>query len=915
MGSIQTSIQLNDLFSGVMNNIVSSIDMALVAMQNIQQVMNADIDTSSFENTRNEIDQTVDAFNRLSGAVNSPLNPRLPTVSDDDTIDVDVNPIVPNPLVDNPEPIRADVQPPAPVRVPIEWETDGLEVFTGTGVERFQQEVNSANHMLNMLNSTQARISQTAQNMDILPDAAVSDMNAMQQRLNTIQQKIQQISNNPVNVGSSAANTELERLRAQLNRALQEQRELNSAMRNMDPSAANNAYLRLSQTISNTERYIRDNVNAQGQFNHVIQEGTTKAGSFVKSLMGLSLINSVINLVKGQMGSAISRMDTMTNYNRTMTAITGSADMASASLDQLKEITKGTAYGLDTAAKATQNFVTRGMNIGSASAEVGKWADAVAFYGDGTNESLMTVTDALGKMLSKGTVEMEQLNRLTDNGINAVGIYAEATGQSTASVQDDLSNGVISAQDFITTVSTAFTEGTNGVMSIAGAAKEAGGTWATSISNAKAAITRGLISVINGINEGLANAGFGTLLDGITEFGVQVENVLNNIGNVISQVITWLSPVLNLIADIAGFISNNWSVIEPIIFGIAAALAIWYGKQLLITLATKAYTLALKIMEAAQAAFNAVMSANPAMILAMALMILIGIIIAVANHIVKTGDTATTAFGVICGWVFVAGAAFKNLGMLIANIALGIWSAMKACVENMRAAFHNVISNIKSWFYSLISTVLTVIGSICEALNKLPFISFDYSGITAAADDYAAKASAAANNKMEYTSVADAYKEGSSKFQAFQDGWAKDAYNAGANFGDNVWSKFKDRFSQDKEDDKPQVDLPQGFSGDSGAADGGEAGGNAAKTAANTGDTADNTAAIAKSLDITNEELKYLRDIAERDTVNRFTTASIKVEMTNHNRIDSKQDLDGIVSTLTSKIENAMSMSAEGVHV
>ena len=101
----------------------------------------------------------------------------------------------------------------------------------------------------------------------------------------------------------------------------------------------------------------------------------------------------------------------------------------------------------------------------------------------------------------------------------------------------------------------------------------------------------------------------------------------------------------------------------------------------------------------------------------------------------------------------------------------------------------------------------------------------------------------------------------------------------------------------------------------SGAADGGEAGGNAAKTAANTGDTADNTAAIAKSLDITNEELKYLRDIAERDTVNRFTTASIKVEMTNHNRIDSKQDLDGIVSTLTSKIENAMLMSAEGVHI
>ena len=86
--------------------------------------------------------------------------------------------------------------------------------------------------------------------------------------------------------------------------------------------------------------------------------------------------------------------------------------MAAASLNQLKDITTGTAYGLDVAAMAVQNFTTRGMGIGNATSEVGKWADAVAFYGDGTNESLTTVTDALGKMMTKGTVEMDQLNRV-----------------------------------------------------------------------------------------------------------------------------------------------------------------------------------------------------------------------------------------------------------------------------------------------------------------------------------------------------------------------------------------------------------------------------------------------------------------------------------------------------------------------
>lgn len=92
--------------------------------------------------------------------------------------------------------------------------------------------------MLNTLNTTQARISQTAQGMDILPDAAVQDMNTMQQRLSAIQQRIQQIENNPVNVGADNANAELEQLRMQLNQAIQEQNSLNQAMQNMDVSAA-----------------------------------------------------------------------------------------------------------------------------------------------------------------------------------------------------------------------------------------------------------------------------------------------------------------------------------------------------------------------------------------------------------------------------------------------------------------------------------------------------------------------------------------------------------------------------------------------------------------------------------------------------------------------------------------------------
>ena len=80
------------------------------------------------------------------------------------------------------------------------------------------------------------------------------------------------------------------------------------------------------------------------------------------------------------------------------------------------------------------------------------------------------------------------------------------------------------------------------------------------------------------------------------------------------------------------------------------------------------------------------------------------------------------------------------------------------------------------------------------------------------------------------------------------------------------------------------------------------------------GDTAKNTGAMKDALDITDEDLKYMRDIAEQEVINRFTTAEIKVDMTNYNSVNSDLDIDGIVDALGSKVEEQMNISAEGVH-
>ena len=267
---------------------------------------------------------------------------------------------------------------------------------------------------------------------------------------------------------------------------------------------------------------------------------------------------------------------------------------------------------------------------------------------------------------------------------------------------------------------------------------------------------------------------------------------------------------------------------------------------------------------------------------------------------------------------------FKNLGLTVANIALGIGNAIAALASNMMTAFHNAICSVQSWFYNLLSTALSVIEGICSALNKLPFVEFDYSGISSAADDYAAKASEASGNKEDYQSISDAFNEGFTTFDAFQDGWASDAFNAGAAWGDGVADKvsnfsLSDVFGQT---DIPNVgDYTSGFNdtiANSGVSDY-TSGFNDAIANSGVGDSIgsidDNTGKIKDSLEVSEEDLKYLRDIAEQEAINRFTTAEINVDMSGmQNTVNSGDDIDGFMTKLTDSVNEAVDNMTEGVH-
>lgn len=676
---------------------------------------------------------------------------------------------------------------------------------------------------------------------------------------------------------------------------------------------------------------IQQNTRSQQSFNQSMQNGVSGAKSLVGTLMGLSLVRSAVNMVKGQLDSALNRMDTMKNYSRTMNAITGSSEVAEASLAKLKDMTKGTAYGLDVAANSVQNFVTRGMGTGDAVNQVKAWSDAVAFYGDGTNESLSQVTDALGKMMTKGKVEMDQLDRLTDRGINAVGIYAQATGQSAADVQTNLSKGNISAQEFITTISSAFENGTNGVLNISGAAQKAGDTWATSIANAKAAVTRGLISVIDSINEGLSNAGFGTILDGIKNFGSTAENVLGTIGNVISGVITVVAPVAGWIANLASSVVDNWSSISPIVYGVATALAAYCAAMAIVKaveLVATGIKIAMCVAEyahaaatgvavatttaetAAQLGLNSALLACPITWIILLIVALIGVLVLVAAKIARTGGVAKSTFGVICGSLKVVVSVVENLIIGVVNtiisLLIELWNLIAKLANFLGNVFRNPVAAVAKLFCDLLDTIVSVVQSAAQVIDAL-LGSNIAGGISDFRGQFNNFVDGIVGKQEVYFKPVDP-----SKYMIKRKNYG-DAYKSGSSFGDGVTNKVKNMFSgkkaatdMNKKDYNSILNKTKGTNALQN---------NTAATAKNTAGTAKNTAKSAQELSATSEDLKYLRDMAAQKYINRFTTAKITVHQTNHNKINKKLDLDGVTEHLRKTMEEQMISAAEGVHI
>ncbi|MDE6111702.1 MAG: tape measure protein, partial [Eubacterium sp.] len=784
-----------------------------------------------------------------------------------------------------------------------QWQSDNLEVFNSSGAERFQQEIQSANNMLNVLNDTQTKIAQQALQTKVFPANMASDLSNMQNRIQGIQARIQTIESNPLNLVSDTANAELEQLRASLNQAVSDQETLNRAVENMDVEKANAAYLRLSSTVSNTERYIRDNIDEQGRFNKELETGESKAdglknkiASMAATYLSLQGVKNVLE-VSDNLTQTTARLDMM---NQAFNESNGTAKKTDDLVKLIYQSAQNARGEFDGMADVVARFGNNAKDAFSSQKEVVAFSNLIqkqmTIAGASTQESFNAMLQ-LSQALGSGVLRGDEFNSINEQAPNIIQSIADYLDVPKGKIREMAAEGQLTAD----VVKAAMF---NSADEINAKFDEMPMTWGQVFTLMKNTALMQFQPVLDKINELANNPQF-------QEFATNMISLLASVANVALS-------LFEIMASAGSFVVANWSWIAPILIGVATAIgAICIAKGVYNTITAISNTLdaistarsqlkagaslgeaaATSTAAGAQVGLNAALLACPLTWIILGIIALIVIISVVIAAIKKAEGETTSALGIILGVIFWVGALIIDFVIGVINGLIQLFWAQfvepfigiiewvlnvaNGGFDSFGGAVANLVGQIISWFLTLGKVVTTIIDAI---------FGTDWTG---GLSSLQSKVTAWGTNDKAITISHEAP-------QIKNRIGLKDAYSKGYNVGSNLQNIFGGG-----------VDTQNLFDGKGYTASDYDTG----KIPSNIANTADNTGKTADSLEITSEDLKYLRDIAEKEVVNRFTTAEIRVEMTNNNNISSDMDLDGVIDYLTVGVNNAMEKAAEGAHV
>ncbi len=642
-------------------------------------------------------------------------------------------------------------------------------------------------------------------------------------------------------------------------------------------------YRRAAEQEENLNRGLRNGSNAAGGLLGKVKGivATLAAGAGLGRLIGLS----------DQMTSTTARLNLMVDDGGSVEALEAKI-MASAQ--------RSRARYLDTAGA----LATMGSNAGAAFSGNG---ELIAFMeqinkqfviGGATQQGQSAAMLQLTQAMAAGALRGEELNSILENAPGIARAIESYMGIAEGSIKEYAEQGLITAE-VVKNAMFAAADETNAKFE--SMPKTWGQVW-TSMQNRALTIMDPILTKLNAI----ANSEqFNTVVDGAL-------NALAAIG-------TLGIGILDTVASVGSFIVENWSIIEPVVLGVAAAMLAYQGALFAVNAAeaihnglaaisaahmawkagaTLADAAATTTAAGAQAGLNAAMLACPITWIIIAIIALIALFYAAVAAINHFAGTSVSATGMICGAFVVALAFIGNIFVALWNLVVDVFTL----IYNLVATVANFIGNVFTdpigaagrLFFGLADTVLGILQALASAIDAI-FGSNLAGSVQGWRDSLGGWVDDTFGKEYEVMAKmnADDLKLGRFEYGA--------AYDLGYNFGQGVDDTVSGLFDPDLGNLGSGTDLGNSFALDD--------------IAGYTGQTADNTGRAADALTVSSEQLEYLRDIAEREAINRFTTAEVKIDMTGMtNKIDGGADLDGVISALTDGFTEALITAAEGVH-
>jgi tape measure domain-containing protein len=637
-------------------------------------------------------------------------------------------------------------------------------------------------------------------------------------------------------------------------------------------SAARAELARVETAMNEVEQNIRDADNAQRQLNSDMRSASSAAEGFagkIKTVVGamatMAGLKKAMDL-SDMVAQTTARLDLMNDGMQTTA--------------QLQEMIFQSAQRARGAYQTTADSVSK---LGMQAAGAFKSNSELIAFTEQLNKTFViagasavgvdSVMLQLTQSMAAGKLQGEELNAVLDNAqpvVANIQNYLQNVRGMPKSVTDNIkqlaSDGVITAEIVKNAMFYAADE-TN--KKFATMPKTFGQVW-TSMQNQTLMAFQPVLQKLNTV----ANSdNFERIVDGSIAGMVTLSNVAIN--------------TFDIMSDGVVFVADNWSFIEPIIWGVAAAYGV-YNANVLIGAVRTAYdtvvkyahaaaswaeTAAIIALEAAQFGLNAAIAMCPISWIIMAIIGLIAIFYLAVAAVNKFAGTSLSATGIIMG-------AFSVLGFFIMNIIIYLINGWINFAEFFINVWDNPLYAAKQLFANFGNDVINIIGTIASAIDKV-FGSNLSSAVTSLKSQLSGWAGEMPSNykvlgKLQMTNL-------------------DDAYNSGYNIGNDVANKFD-------LSNLGNMNPGQGLGLD------------LSKLGNDMADTAANTGKMKDSLDITEEDLKYLRDIAEQEVINRFTTAEINVNMNNQNTVSSDMDLDGMVTYLKDTLVETVQTAAEKVH-